>query len=66
MEEYERIIHDVSWAAAHAFLDPLAHLYREEEQRELFALFYNGTRGAIQAYCIQLQRMRQRIAPSKN
>jgi hypothetical protein len=62
----ERLIHDVAWAFSHAMLDTVGHLLREEEQREFFAAAYNGARGAIEQYCVQVDRQNRRITPSQN
>ena len=39
MPRSESLLHDHAWAQAHALLDLVAHLLREEEQREAFAEF---------------------------
>jgi hypothetical protein len=66
MPRSESLIHDHAWALAHALLDLIAHNYREEEQREIFAAFYNGARGALESYDVQQQRIALRITPCKN
>jgi hypothetical protein len=62
----DRIAHNVAWASAHALLDLIGHNYRKEQQRELFAKFYNASRAVIESYCAQSDRQMKRIAPSKN
>lgn len=62
----ERLIHDCAWSNAHILMDAVGNNYPEEKQRELFALFYNASRGVLEAFCTQSERERRRITPSKN
>lgn len=51
---------------AHALMAIVGHCFREEEQRDLFAEFYNASRGGIEAYRLKSERVTRRINPSKN
>ena len=62
----DRLIHEVAWVQAHALMDLVGHNYREEEQRELFAAFYQASRAALESFRIQFDRHQQRVSPSKN
>jgi hypothetical protein len=62
----ERLIHDCAWAHAQILMDLVGHVFREEEQRELFAAFYTSSRRALEAFLHQQERQHQRLRPSSN
>ncbi len=65
MKRNMRLIHDISQSMAKAQLDRLAHLYREEERRELFAMFYEAGKAALEYFEAHAERGR-RMTPSAN
>jgi hypothetical protein len=62
----QRLIHDTAMAMAQAILDLVAPCLREEEQMEAFGEFYIACKAGIEVFCIQQDRMRQRLRPTRN
>lgn len=61
-----RIRHDAAFAAAKASLDVVAPCLREEEQAEVFGIFYQIAVASLEAYEAMVQREANRLHPSDN
>jgi hypothetical protein len=66
MPENLRLRHDCCQALATACVEPVAHLYREEERRELHRLFYEAAQAALVYYDRHALRETSRLTPSGN
>jgi len=51
---------------ATALLEIVQNCIREEDHRDAFAEFYRIAHAGIEAFCIQEERMQQRMTPSNN
>jgi hypothetical protein len=63
---HTRLQHDAAEAMAHALLDLVKPCLREEEFRDAFDEFYAVCRARIEAYELQIDRMRRRLNPMKD
>ena len=63
---HERLIHDAAWAIATALDQAISPALPEDERESAFGVFYTAARAGIEAYEVQLERMQQRLHPSKN
>jgi hypothetical protein len=61
-----RLQHDAAFAMATALLEIVENCIREDERRDAFAEFYRVVHAGIEAFCVQDERMRQRLKPSNN
>jgi hypothetical protein len=51
---------------AKALLEIVQDCIREEEHRDALEEFYRVAHAGLEAFCIQDERMRQRLKPSRN
>jgi hypothetical protein len=51
---------------AAALLEIVENCIREDERNDAFAEFYRVAHAGLEAFCIQDERMRQRLKPSRN
>ena len=63
---HERLINDTAMAIAQAMLDLVGPCIREETHSDAFAEFFTVAKAGLEAFCIQQDRMRQRLSPTKN
>jgi hypothetical protein len=61
-----RLCHDAAFAMATALLEIVQNCIRPEEHKDAFNEFYRVALSGIEAYCIQAERMQQRLYPSRN
>jgi hypothetical protein len=62
----QRLVHDAAVAMAHALLDLVVPLLREEEKLTAFNEFYVVCKAGIDAYELQVDRMHKRLNPTRN
>ena len=62
----DRLIHDVSYAAAMSIVDSFGACFRDEEKRDVFEVAYTTVKASIEAYEVQVNRMERRLRPGKN
>ena len=62
----DRLIHDVSYAAALSIVDCIGACFRDEEKRDVFEVAYTTVKESIEAYEVQVNRMARRLRPGKN
>jgi hypothetical protein len=62
----ERLVNDTVIAMAETLLDLISPSLREEEWRLAFDEFYVVCKAGIEAYCIQQDRLRERLNPMGN
>jgi hypothetical protein len=63
---HERLEHDAAYMMARHLIEVIAPCLREEEKIDAFREFYHVCRAGIEAYEIQVNRMRQRLKPLSN
>jgi hypothetical protein len=57
----QRLVHDTAVVMAKAILDIMKPCIREEEMRDAFSEFYVVCKAGIETFCIQQDRMQQRL-----
>jgi hypothetical protein len=62
----QRLIHDVSRAMAFSMLTIVKPCLREEEQLEALNEFYVACRAGIESFCLQQERINNRLKPMDN
>jgi hypothetical protein len=62
----ERLIHDAAVSMSQAILDTVQPCLRQEERLDALSEFYVICKAGIEAFCIQQERMRVRLNPTKN
>jgi hypothetical protein len=66
MRANHRLKHDVCWSWATAGLEPVAHLLRPEEQKELHSILYERAQAALIYFEEHAEREQRRLNPSSN
>jgi hypothetical protein len=66
MHTNPRLQHDAAFAMATALLDIVRDCIREDEHNDAFACFYETCKAGIEAFCIQQDRLFERLHPGKN
>ncbi len=61
-----RLRHDVAWVWATAGVEPVAHLLRPEEQKDLHAILYELAQAALTDFEERAERESRRLEPSAN
>lgn len=58
--------HEIAFALAQQIVGLVAHILREEEQRELFSQVYDALMAGLRKYEEKADRRMRRIYPSSN
>lgn len=66
LNRHERLRHDVAFPTASAILASIAHLLREEEQKDFHGEAYTAIRAALEKYDQLRRREEARLLPSFN
>jgi len=66
MENNKRLVHDAAVMMAKVLLERVGGCIREETHEDAFGEFYVICKAGIEAYCIQEDRLRERLKPGSN